>query len=121
MEQNIFQKTLVRSQENFPNRKDPLLLLLVAKVNDNRIKLLAKHEDQFQDCLLLSVYTNKKVIEILAALREEFSALRTDSTSTDQWDAVALLVEPDGEMQVSFDDDSILDHWNRPEFIFSPC
>ena len=120
MEQNIFQKTLSLIQENFPERKDALLLLLVAKPNDERIRLLAQQPDGYQDCLYLPVYTNRKVAEILAALREDFSALRTDPASTDQWDTVALLVEPDGQMQVSFNDDRILDHWDRPEFIFMP-
>ena len=118
MEQNIFQKTLAQIQENFPERKDPLLLLLVAKPNDERIRLMAGQPDGFKDCLQLAVYTNRKVMEILAALQAEFAALRTDPVSTDQWDAVALLVKPDGEMEVSFDDDRILDHWNRPELIF---
>ena len=118
MEQNIFQETLARIQENFPERKDPLLLLLVDKPDDERIRLMAQQQDGYKDCLQLSVYTNRKVMEILAALREEFSSLQTDPASTEQWDAVALLIEPDGQMQVSFDDDRILDHWNRPEFIF---
>ena len=118
MEQNIFQETLTRIQESFPERKEPLLLLLVDKPNDERIRLMAQQPDGYKDCLQLSVYTNRKVMEILAALREEFSSLQTDPASTEQWDAVALLIEPDGQMQVSFDDNRILDHWNRPEFIF---
>lgn len=118
MEQNIFQKTLAQIQESFPNRNDPLLLLLVAKPDDERIRLMARQPDGFKDCLQLSVYTNIKVMKILAALKAEFSALRTDPVSTEQWDGVALLVEPDGAMEVSFDDEKILDHWNRPELIF---
>ena len=118
MEQNIFQKTYARIRENFPDRKDTLLLLLMDKPDDERIKLMAQQPDGYTDCLQLSIYTNKKVIEILAAMKEEFSALQTDPASTEQWDAAALLIKPDGEMQVSFDDESILDHWNRPEYIF---
>jgi hypothetical protein len=118
MEQNIFQNTLARIRENFPERKDALILLLVDKPGDERIRLMAQQPDGYKDCLQISAYTNRKVMVILAALREEFASLETDPASTDQWDAVALLIEPDGEMQISFDDDRILDHWNRPEFIF---
>ena len=118
MDQNIFQNTAARIRENFPERKDPLLLLLVAKPDDERIRLMARQQDGFKDCLQLAVYTNRKVMEILAALQAEFAALRTDPASTDQWDAVALMVEPDGEMEVSFDDDRILDYWDRPELLF---
>ena len=118
MEQNIFQDTLARIQENFPERKDALILLLVDKPEDERIRLMAQQPDGYKDCLQLSVYTNRKVMEILAALRQEFSSLQTDPASTEQWDAAALLIKPDGEMKVSFDDESILDHWNRPEYIF---
>ena len=118
MEQNIFQKTFARIQENFPERKESLLLLLVDKPDNNGIRLLAQQPDGYKDCLQLSVYTNKKIFEILAALKEEFSALRTDPSSTEQWDAVALQIEPDGQMQISFDDDRILDLWDRPDYIF---
>ena len=118
MEQDIFQKTAAKIQENFPERRDTLLLLLVDKPDDERLRLMAQQQDGFKDCLQLAVYTNRKVIEILAALREEFSSLRTDPASTEQWDAAALLIKPDGQMQISFDDDRILDHWDRPEFIF---
>ena len=118
MEQNIFQKTLARIRENFPARKDTLVLLLVDKSGDERIRLMAQQPDGYKDCLQIAAYTNRKVMEILVALREEFASLRIDAASTEQWDAVALLIEPDDEMQVSFDDDCILDHWNHPEYIF---
>ena len=120
MDQNIFQKTLSLIEENFPERKDSLLLLLIDKPGDERIRLMAQQGGEFTDCLYLPVYTNKKVAEILASLKEEFATLCTDEASTNQWDAVALLVDTDGQMQVSFDDDCILDHWSRPEYIF-PC
>lgn len=49
MELNIFQDTLVMIQKNFPDRKDPLLLLLLDKPGDCRIKLLAKQSYGFKD------------------------------------------------------------------------
>ena len=119
MEENIFQNTLARIQGNFPERRETLLLLLVDKPGDSRIRLMARQPDGYRDCLQLSVYTNRKVMEILAALKEEFGALQTDPASTEQWDAVALKIEPDGQMQVSFHDNRILDHWDRPEYNFT--
>ena len=119
MEQNIFQNTLEEIQKKFPERKDTLLLLLVDKPGDSRIRLMAQQLDGYVDCLQLAVYTNRKVMEILAALKEEFGALQTDPASTEQWDAVALMIDPDGRMQVSFKDNRILDHWDRPEYIFA--
>ena len=118
MEQNIFQNTLSLIEENFPNRRDPMILLMVCKPDDDRIKLCARQGDGYTDCLYLSVYTNKKVAEILVEVKKELSAIRRDQASIDQWDAVALWIDTDGEMQVTFDDDEILDHWNRPELLF---
>ena len=57
-------------------------------------------------------------MEILASLQEEFSSLMTDRIRMEQWDAVALLILPDNKMQVSFNDDLILDYWSYPEYIF---
>ena len=57
-------------------------------------------------------------MEILASLQEEFSSLMTDRIRVEQWDAVALLILPDNKMQVSFNDDFILDYWSYPEYIF---
>jgi hypothetical protein len=57
-------------------------------------------------------------MEILASLQEEFSSLMTDRIRVEQWDAVALLILPDNKMQVSFNDDLILDYWSYPEYIF---
>lgn len=42
----------------------------------------------------------------------------TDRIRVEQWDAVALLILPDNKMQVSFNDDLILDYWSYPEYIF---
>ena len=57
-------------------------------------------------------------MEILVSLQEEFSSLMTDRIRVELWDAVALLILPDNKMQVSFNDDLILDYWSYPEYIF---
>ena len=118
MDQNIFQNTLSLIEKNFPDRRDALLLTMVCKPDDERARLCARQGDTYTDCLYLTTYSNKSVAEILAEVKKELIGIQTDQASIDQWDAVALWISPDGQMQVSFNDDSILDHWDRPELLF---
>lgn len=118
MEQNLFQNTLTLIENAFPDRKNTLLLMMVCKPDQDQIRLCAKLDEGYTDCLLLPVYENRKVAEILAEVKKELARILSDQASIDQWDAVAIWISPDGQMQVSFNDDSILDHWDRPELLF---
>ena len=118
MDPNIFQDISRMIQEKFPDRKDPFILMMICKPEMEKIRLCADQGSGYLDCLYLPIYTNKAVAEILAAARQELAAIQADPTNIDQWDAIAILVGPDGEMQISFDDDAIIDHWERPELLF---
>ena len=117
MEPNLFQNILDMIEEAFPGRKDMLLLMMVCKPEFDQIRLCAMQGEKYTNCLYLPTYENKKVAEILAEVKKELSAIRSDQASIDQWDAVAIRISPDGQMQVSFDDDSILDNWDTPELL----
>ena len=118
MDPNIFQDIAGLIQEKFPERKDPLILMMISKPGMEKIRLCADHGSGYQDCLYLPIYTNKAVAEIMAAAKQELAAIEADPSNVDQWDAVAIRIDPDGGMQVSFDDDAIIDHWDHPELLF---
>ncbi len=118
MDPNIFQDIASMIHDKFPNRKDPLILMMICKPEMEKIRLCADQESGYQDCLYLPIYTNKAVAEILAAARQELTAIQADPTNIDQWDAVAIRINASGEMQVSFNDDEIIDHWEQPELLF---
>ena len=119
MDPNIFQDISAMIGEKFPARKDPLILMMICKPNLEKIRLCARQEGgKYTDCLYLPVYTNKAVAEILSGAKQELTAIMKDQASIDQWDAIAIKIATDGEMQVTFDDDEIIDHWDHPELLF---